>query len=64
MTELLLAIAKTGLTKQKFADMTKIPYYRVAVILYGNDCLREEEKKRIKKVFGKNIFLPLTTQNV
>lgn len=64
MNDLLLAIAKTGLTKQKFADMVKIPYYRIALVLYGEDCLKDEESSRIKNVFGKNIFLPTTTQNV
>jgi hypothetical protein len=64
MKELSIAIKNAGTTKQKFADLTKISYYRIASILYGLDSLSDAEKHRIKNIFGNNIFLPSSTRNV
>ena len=64
MRMLSIAIKNAGMTMQKFADLSQIPYYRIALILYGHDFLSKEEQYKIKKAFGDNIFLPSTTQNV
>lgn len=58
MVSLSTVIRRTGLTKQRFAEITQIPYYRIAMILYGQDCLTSYEKSKITGVFGKPIFLP------
>lgn len=64
MNKLLIAINNSGMTKQNFAERAQIPYYRVATVLYGQDSLSDLEEKRVEEVFGSNIFLPTTTQNV
>ena len=57
MDNLLKAIYNSKMNKQDFAEAVKIPYYRVAEILYGNATLTKEEKSSIIGVFGNNIFL-------
>lgn len=64
MSKLWNAINNAGMSKQKFAEMVKMPYYRVATVLYGEDELLPEEEKKIGATFGLDIFLPQTTQNV
>lgn len=49
-------IKDLGITKQEFAELVHIPYYRIATILYGNDTLTDKEKSNIEYVFGSDIF--------
>lgn len=64
MINLSVVIDSVGLSKQQFAEATQIPYYRIATILYNQDGLTSDEEKKIISVFGNDIFLIATTQNV
>ena len=57
MDKLVKAIHNSQMSKQDFAKTSHIPYYRVAEILYGNDCLTKEEERQIVSAFGDKIFL-------
>ena len=58
MSKLWNAINNVGMSKQKLAEMVKMPYYRVATILYGEDELLPEEEERIGGAFGFDVFYP------
>lgn len=64
MDKLLNAIKNSKLSKEDFANMVGIPYYRIAQILYGLSSLYDDEENKITAIFGEHIFLPITKHNV
>lgn len=56
MNELSNAIINSQISIQEFAKKVKIPYYRIAKILYGEAQLKKVERQNIEKIFGHDIF--------